>query len=116
QLMKMDATVLEFPDNSFDRVLASYFISTVPDPVRVIRELKRVCRPDGYLVFLNHFHSDNSLVRFFESMLSPVFYRIGFKTDLDLPGLMESTGLEIDRLEKIDFLGYWKAVRCANRK
>jgi phosphatidylethanolamine/phosphatidyl-N-methylethanolamine N-methyltransferase len=116
QLMKMDATVLEFPDNSFDRVLASYFISTVPDPVCVIRELKRVCRPDGYLVFLNHFHGDNSLVRCFESILSPVFYRIGFKTDLDLPGLMESTGLEIDRLEKIDFLGYWKAVRCANRK
>src|SRR5690349_9116915 len=88
QLIKMDATTLEFPDNSFDRVLAAYFISTVPDPVRVIHEMKRVCRPGGYVVFLNHFHSDNALVRVFEKALSPLFYRLGFKTDLDLWSLM----------------------------
>ena len=116
QLLKMDATTLEFPDNSFDRVLAAYFISTVPDPVRVIQEMKRVCRPGGYLVFLNHFHSDNSFVRVFEKLLSPLFYRVGFKTDLDLGELMEATGLEVERLENIDFLGHWKAVRCCLRK
>ena len=55
QLFKMDATHLGFPDNSFDRILAAYFISAVPDPVKVILEMKRVCRPGGYLVFLNHF-------------------------------------------------------------
>ncbi len=116
QLLKMDATTLDWPDNSFDRVLAAYFISTVPDPVRVVEEMKRVCRPGGYLVFLNHFHSDNAVVRVFEKVLSPLFYRVGFKTDLDLWELMETTDLEIDRLEKIDFLGHWKAVRCCNRK
>jgi phosphatidylethanolamine/phosphatidyl-N-methylethanolamine N-methyltransferase len=115
-LMKMDATTLDFPDNSFDRVLAAYFISTVPDPVRVIQEMKRVCRPGGYLVFLNHFHSDNAAIRVFEKALSPLFYRLGFKTDLDLSSLMETSGLEIERLENIDFLGHWKAVRCCNRK
>ncbi|MBM3834356.1 MAG: class I SAM-dependent methyltransferase [Verrucomicrobia bacterium] len=40
----------DFPDHSFDRVFAAYFISTVPDPVRVIREMKRVCSPGGYLM------------------------------------------------------------------
>jgi phosphatidylethanolamine/phosphatidyl-N-methylethanolamine N-methyltransferase len=112
RLMKMDATTLQFPDNSFDRVLAAYFISTVPDPVRVIEEMKRVCRPGGYLVFLNHFHSDHALVRVFEKALSPLFYRVGFKTDLDLWKLLDSTGLEAEHLENIDFLGHWKAVRC----
>ena len=116
QLAKMDATTLEFPDDSFDRVLAAYFISTVPDPVRVIQEMKRVCRPGGYLLFLNHFHSDNAFVRVFEKALSPLFYRLGFKTDLDLWNLMDDAGLEVDRLENIDFLGHWKAVRCLNRK
>jgi len=116
KLLKMDATTLEFPDNSFDRVLAAYFISTVPDPVLVVQEMKRVCRPGGYLVFLNHFHSDNGVVRIFEKVLSPLFYRVGFKTDLDLWELMDATGLEMDRMEKIDFLGHWKAIRCCNRK
>ena len=115
-LIKMDATNLQFPENSFDRVLAAYFISTVPDPVKVVCEMKRVCRPGGYLLFLNHFHSDNGVMRLLEKAASPLFYRIGFRTDLDLWDLMETTGLEIDRLENIDFLGHWKAVRCCNRK
>ena len=116
QLLKMDATTLDFPENSFDRVLAAYFISTVPDPVRVIAEMKRVCRAGGYLLFLNHFHSDNALIRVFEKLFSPLFYKIGFKTDLDLRTLMDAAGLQVEHVEKIDFLGHWKAVRCCIRK
>ncbi|GAB4245213.1 MAG: class I SAM-dependent methyltransferase [Acidobacteriota bacterium] len=114
RLVKMDATNLEFEDNSFDRVLAAYFISTVPDPVRVISEMKRVCRPGGYLVFLNHFRHDGPIIGTLEKLLSPLFYRVGFRTDLDVHELMGQCNLEIDVLEPIDFLGHWKAVRCIN--
>ncbi len=114
RLLKMDATELDLPDNSYDRVLAAYFISTVPNPVQVVEEMKRVCRPGGYLVFLNHFLSDNPFVGFWEKIISPFCYRIGFRTDLNLHTLLENTGLQIDRLERIDFLGHWKAVRCIN--
>ncbi len=114
RLIKMDATQLEFPDNSFDRVLAAYFISTVPNPVSVIQEMKRVCRPGGYLVFLNHFHYENLLIGSLEKLLSPLFYRIGFRTDLNVHKLMGTAGLEIQTLESIDFMGHWKAVRCLN--
>lgn len=116
KLMKMNALEQEFPDNSFDRVLAAYIVSTVPDPVKLVEEMKRVCRPDGYLVFLNHFHNENPVIRFVESIISPFFYRVGFKTDLDLYRLMENCNLEIETLERIDGFGYWKAVRCINRK
>lgn len=114
KLLKMDATQLEFPDHSFDRVYAAYFISTVPDPLKVIAEMKRVCRPGGYLVFLNHFLSDNSFVAQVEKLISSFCYRIGFRTDLDLAPLMRKSGLQIETLESIDFLGHWKAVRCIN--
>lgn len=113
-LLKMDATKLMFPDNSFDRVLAAYFISTVPDPVEVISEMKRVCAPGGYLVFLNHFRYNVPIVGTLEKHLSPLFYRIGFRTDLDVNELMKEAGLVIETLEKIDFLGHWRAVRCVN--
>ncbi len=112
KLLRMDANRLRFPDHSFDRVLAAYFISTVPDPVRVVREMIRVCRPGGCLVFLNHFQSEHPVLRRLEQVISPFCYRLGFKTDLDLPRLMRDTGLTIDRLEEIDFRGHWKAVRC----
>lgn len=114
QLIKMDATQLNFPNHSFDRVLAAYFISTVPDPVRVISEMKRVCRPGGFLVFLNHFQSDNPLLALGERLISPLCYRLGFRTDLNLKKMMKAAGLVIETLEEIDFLGMWKAVRCVN--
>lgn len=114
RLMRMDATHLDFPDNFFDRVLAAYFISTVPEPVRVVEEMKRVCKPGGHLVFLNHFQYQQPVVRFLENTLSPFFYRIGFRTDLDVYELMKRCRLEIDLLEPIDFMGHWKAVRCVN--
>lgn len=116
ELIKMDATRLEFPDNSFDRVLAAYFISTVPDPVRVVNEMKRVCRPGGYLVFLNHFQSENPLIGLGEKLISPLFSRLGFRTDLNLNRLLATTGLEVETLAKVDLLGIWKAVRCVNKK
>ena len=55
RLIQMDATQLKFPDNSFDIVYAPYFISCVPDPLAVTREMRRVCKPGGRLMFLNHF-------------------------------------------------------------
>jgi phosphatidylethanolamine/phosphatidyl-N-methylethanolamine N-methyltransferase len=116
ELIKMDATYLQFPDDSFDRVLAAYFISTVPDPVSVVKEMKRVCRPGGYLVFLNHFQNEMPVIGHLEKYLSPVFYRLGFRTDLDVHELMRECDLEIETLERIDFLGHWKAVRSINRK
>ena len=115
-LLKMDATRMLFPDSTFDRVLAAYFISTVPDPVAVVQEMKRVCKPGGYLVFLNHFQSENPLVAIVERIISPFCYKIGFRTDLNLRDLLLRAELRIDLLERIDFAGNWKAVRCINAK
>ena len=114
KLLRMDATHLDFRDDSFDRVLAAYFISTVPDPVRVILEMKRVCRTGGFLVFLNHFRNENFLIGGLEKLVSPLCYRIGFRTDLELNSLTEECGLEIESKTPIDFLGHWQAIRCVN--
>lgn len=114
QLLKMDATHLDFPDQSFDRVFAAYFISTVPDPVTVVKEMRRVCRKGGYLVFLNHFQSEHPVMGLIDKLYSPLCYRIGFRTDLNLKKLMRDTGLEIETIEPIGMLGHWKAVRCVN--
>ena len=57
RLLEMDAANLKFADDSFDIVYAPYVISVVPDPVAVTREMRRVCRPGGRIVILNHFRS-----------------------------------------------------------
>ena len=57
RLLEMDAADLKFADDTFDIVYAPYLISVVPDPVAVVREMRRVCRPGGRIVILNHFRS-----------------------------------------------------------
>ena len=69
--MEMDAAAMTFADESFDIVYAPYLISVVPDPVKVAREMSRVCRKGGRIVILNHFKSDNRLLSKIETAISP---------------------------------------------
>ena len=53
---QMDAAQLALPDAAFDAVYVPYTINVLPDALAAGRELVRVCRPGGRVVFLNHFH------------------------------------------------------------
>jgi phosphatidylethanolamine/phosphatidyl-N-methylethanolamine N-methyltransferase len=79
RLLEMDAADLKFADETFDIVYAPYLISVVPDPVALVREMKRVCRTGGRIIVLNHFRSRNPLLASIERGISPFTVHIGFK-------------------------------------
>jgi phosphatidylethanolamine/phosphatidyl-N-methylethanolamine N-methyltransferase len=112
RLMQMDATALKFEDDSFDIVYAPYVISVVPDPVAVVREMHRVCRPGGRIVVLNHFRSSNPLMASIERALSPFTVHIGFKSDLDLPAFLTQADLKPVSIEKVNVPRIWSLVTC----
>ena len=112
ELLEMDATKLAFEDNSFDVVYAPYVISVVPDPVAVVREMSRVCRPGGKIIILNHFRSNNPIVATLERMISPLTVHIGFTADLDLHGVLSQAQLEPQSIEKVSFPAIWSLVTC----
>lgn len=56
--LMMDAEHLAFPDHSFDTVVDSLSLCTVPDPVAALREMARLCRPGGRVLLLEHGRSD----------------------------------------------------------
>src|SRR4029450_12882103 len=112
QLMEMDAANLSFPDNAFDVVYAPYVISVVPDPVQVVREMHRVCRPGGKIIILNHFRSPNRLLAKIERAISPFTVHIGFKSDLDLPGFLAQAQLKPISVQKVSFPRIWSLVTC----
>jgi phosphatidylethanolamine/phosphatidyl-N-methylethanolamine N-methyltransferase len=112
RLAPMDAQRLAFPDDSFDVVYAPYLISLVPDPVQVAREMRRVCRPGGKLLILNHFKSSNPVLALAERVVSPLTVHIGFKTDVELPPLLERAGLVPVSVEKVNVPPLWTLVTC----
>ena len=110
RLLQMDAADLKFADDSFDIVYAPYLISVVPDPVKVAQEMRRVCRPGGRIVFLNHFLSPNPILSRLERMISPLTIHIGFKSDLDLPAFLAQADLQPISIEKVNFPRIWSLV------
>ena len=112
RLLQMDAANLKFADDSFDIVYAPYVISVVPDPVGVAREMRRVCRPGGRIIILNHFRSKNPVMAWIERGISPFTVHIGFKSDLDLPAFLAQAELEPLSIEKVNFPRIWSLVIC----
>ncbi|MDP1570302.1 MAG: methyltransferase domain-containing protein [Vicinamibacterales bacterium] len=114
-VLDMDAAAMSFPDDSFDIVYAPYLISVVPDPVQVAREMRRVCRPGGRIVILNHFKSTNPLLSRIETAISPLTVHIGFKSDLCLPGFLAQAELTPVSVEKVNVPRMWSLVTCVKR-
>lgn len=112
RLLQMDAADLKFADDSFDIVYAPYLISVVPDPVKVALEMRRVCKPGGRIIFLNHFRSPNPILSQAERLISPMTIHIGFKADLDLPGFLAQACLTPVSVEKVNIPRIWSLVTC----
>jgi phosphatidylethanolamine/phosphatidyl-N-methylethanolamine N-methyltransferase len=112
----MDAENLEFPDNSFDAVLALYVASVVPNPARFAAEMRRVCIPGGTIVVVNHFTSENLPARFIEKRLAGVARHIGFHADFPFDTFRRDSRLSIREVRPSNLFGYWKLLRCVNEK
>lgn len=112
RLQQMDAEDLSFPDDSFDVVYAPYTISVVSDPIKAVHEMRRVTKPGGRFVFLNHFLSTNRRIAWIERFISPVTVHVGFKADLDLPAFLVQAGLEPVSIEKVNIPRIFSLVIC----
>jgi phosphatidylethanolamine/phosphatidyl-N-methylethanolamine N-methyltransferase len=115
-LRVMDAENLEFPDSSFDAVLALYVASVVPSPARFAAEMRRVCISGGTIVVVNHFTSSNPVMRLLEKRLARVARHIGFHADFPMDAFRRDSQLSIREVRPSNLFGYWKLLRCVNEK
>jgi len=109
-LLEMDAEAMAFPDASFDKVVAMYVVSVVPQPARLLEELHRVCRPDGEIFIVNHFGSENRVMGALERALGSVSSQIGFDPQVDLRKLVPAA--QNGDVSRVNL--FWKMVRLRN--
>ena len=69
---------IAYGDGHFDKVLAPYVISVVPDPTKVMAEIARVCRPGGTVIVVNHFQSAFAPLAALEHLITPLSTWVGF--------------------------------------
>lgn len=116
ELSAMDAGALQFPDSSFDIVMAAYVVTAVPDHRQLLAEMIRVCKPGGRLIMVNHLTSSIPVVAAVERLISPLCTYLGFRTDLSLGHVLEGQPLSVERHEKLRPFGFWHLVECRNSK
>lgn len=76
ELTEMDVQELQFPDQSFDTVFATFVFCSVPNPILGLKELRRVCKPEGRLILLEHVRSGNRILGLVFDALNPMVVRM----------------------------------------
>ena len=111
-LLEMDAERMEFPDASFDKVVAMYVVSVVERPAKLLEELHRVCKPDGEIFIVNHFHSDNPFLGGIEKALSGFSSTLGFHPDFNLREMLPAGHNGEVSMSRVNL--FWKILRLRN--
>lgn len=72
ELLDVDIQDLPFADNTFDSIVSTCVFCSVPNPIKGLKELKRVCKPEGRILMLEHMRSDNKLAGTVMDLLNPL--------------------------------------------
>jgi len=115
-IREMDAERLDFPDDSFDAVLALYVVSVVSDPKKFGDEVRRVCKNGGRIVIVNHFARESGAMRVVEQTLAPFAGKIGFHSDFRLEPFLAASGFRVVERRPANLFGYWTLLVCRNDK
>lgn len=97
----LDGEALPVADASADTVVSTFTLCTIPDPVRALHEVRRVLRPGGRFLFLEHGLAPDERTRRWQRRLNPLQQRLfaGCHLDREIDVLVERAGLEVSSLE-----------------
>ena len=75
-LQQMDVQNMSFEDNTFDTVVAAFVFCSVPDPIKGLQEVKRVCKPGGKILLMEHVLSANRVIAWMMNLANPIVVKV----------------------------------------
>lgn len=112
-LHEMDASDLQFPDNSFETVVAMFVMTVVPDPEKVMRELARVTKPGGEVILVNHFSQEEGVRGWVERRMAPFAEIIGWRPVFDVSRVLVCNDLTLVERQALKPWGIFTMMRFA---
>ncbi|MCK9283809.1 MAG: methyltransferase domain-containing protein [Rhodocyclaceae bacterium] len=122
ELVGLSAERIPYDDATFDSVLMTYTLCSIPDPVAALKEMRRVLKPKGHLVFCEHGRAPDMSVHRWQNRLTPYWRKIagGCHLNRDIPQLLDAGGFACEHIETMYLPGprpltynYWGVARPA---
>ncbi|MEW6707292.1 MAG: methyltransferase domain-containing protein [Pseudomonadota bacterium] len=114
-LFQMNAERMEFADDSFDCVTVPYVLSVTPNPARLVHEARRVCRPEGAILILNHF-SGSRFWWLMERAVRSMADRVGFRSDFSFEQHILAHDWRVESVRPVNLFRLSKLVVLRNTK
>ena len=113
-LLEVDAEQTGFESGSFDIAVAMFVASVVPHPRRLLDEMRRVVRPGGHLLFVNHFAAERGPRWWAERALAPASRKLGWHPDFARGALLPAEDLRLAQFTPVKPLGLFTLVCLPN--
>jgi len=113
-LLEMDAQKTSFADGQFDIAVAMFVASVVPDAKALVTELKRVVKPGGTILFVNHFAAERGPVWWVERAMAPASSLLGWHPDFHLGHMFAETDLKSADIKPMWPMGLFRLIRMPN--
>src|SRR3954453_2201290 len=110
-LHEMDAEATDFEDNSFDIAVAMFVASVVPNPRRLLAEMRRLVRPGGNILMVNHFAAAKGPRWWLERAMAPASRALGWHPDFAMDAIFSPDDLAGIEAEPVKPLGLFTLVR-----
>ena len=113
-LAEADAESTGFDDAEFDIAVAMFVASVVPNPRRLLAEMRRVVRPGGHLLFVNHFAAERGPRWWAERALAPLSRKLGWHPDFATDALLPAEDQARATFDAVPPLGLFTLVHLPN--
>jgi len=118
-LAVMDAEHMDFPDQSFDVVMAQYVVTTVPNPEATLDEFARVLKPGGEIILVSRVGAEAGLRRALEKWFAPAARKLGWRTEFAFERYASwaARTADVDLIERraVPPFGHFSLIRFAKR-
>jgi ubiquinone/menaquinone biosynthesis C-methylase UbiE len=100
-LIEGSAEEIPLEDAIIDTVVTTWTLCTIPDASRALKEMRRVLKPEGRLLFVEHGRAPDSNVAWWQDRLTPIWKRLGGGCHLNraIKSLIQGAGFRLERLE-----------------